>query len=322
VFVGFLFTFSFIAFVVVTFWFPHVQEKCIDSTNGTWIANNMLAPALINIAMTQGNAQFLLAEHSCYSSQNKLRTEIAIEVEREILADTKLLSSCQAQHSTSLEVLELMAECVDVSNMTKMVTESCCGLKGYSTENCDHSSGYTCPIDKSTSPPSAYRPFETYMESPSCLEHLQEWTLLKDGNYECTNLNTACNHIPCNGVNDQWIHRYTTQTDCKAERWVLDSCRFLAAAIFHFIALYTICSLIYTGCRDLYWHQISPDSIRLRTHLLESGALAKGNELQDRLERIKNEIKWFERKARLQVFMGVILLLVYIVVVLMMTVGN
>jgi hypothetical protein len=315
VFVGFLCISSFIAFLVITFWIPHVQQMCVHSTNGTWFANNMIGPALTNIAMSEGNAQYLLAEHICYSSQNQLCMRIGMEIETQLFTDKTALADFQAQHNHSLESLELLEECVDTSNVTKMVTESCCGLKGYRTVDCFSELNYTCPIDFSTTPPSAYRPLATYLESSSCSEQIHEWTL-KDEQHECTNLKEACYDIPCDGVDDEWMQRVTNQTDCKVELWIIDFCRFWAVVIIHFIALYITCSLIYLGRRDLNWRKISPESIGLRTQLLENGDLVKGNKLEERSEKIVNEVKWFERKARLQVSLGALLVSVYTVVCL------
>ena len=317
IFVGFLCIFSFFACLVVTFWIPHVQQMCVYSTNGTWLANNMLGPILSNIAMADGNAQYLLAEHVCYSLQNQLCTNIHMEIETKIFADKTSLQNFQAQNIHSFESLELMKGCVDASNMTAMVTEACCGLKGHMTVDCYPSSNYTCPIDFSTSPPSAYRTFSSYLESSSCSKNVYNLTL-NDERHECTRLNEACHHIPCNGVNDESIQRLTSQTDCKVELWIIHSCRFWAAVVIQFMALYTICSLIYLGCRDFHWRKISPDSIGLRTHLRENGVLAKGGQLQERSRMISREIKWFERKAKLQTFIGALLLLIYIVVVLIL----
>jgi hypothetical protein len=321
VFVGFLCISSFIAFLVIIFWIPHVQQMCLHSTNGTWFANNMIGPALTNTAMTEGNAQYMLAEHICYSSQNQLCMRIKMEIETQIFADKTALEDFQSQHNHSLQSFELMEECVDTSNMTKMVMESCCGLKGHRTVDCFSGLNYTCPIDFSTRPPSAYRPLATYFESSSCSEHIHEWTL-KDEKHECTNLKEACYDIPCDGVDDEWMQRVTNQTDCKVELWIIDFFRFWAVVIIHFIALYIICSLIYLGCRDLNWRKISPESIRLRTHLLENGDLVKGDKLEERSKKISNEIKWFERKARLQVSLGVLLVSVYTIVVLTLIVKS
>ena len=315
IFVGFLCLFSFVTFLVILFWIPHVQHMCVHSTNGTWFANNMLAPAVTNIAMVEGNAQYLLAEHACYNSQNQWCVKIDIEAEKISQSDQTALGSFQAQHNQSLEALKLMEECVDTSNMTEMITESCCGLKGYSTVDCVSDSDFTCPIDSSTNPPSAYRPFATYLDSSACLEEVHEWTLA-DAKYDCASLKEACYHIPCQGVNDDWIHKYTTQTDCKVELWLIKSCQFWFNVIVHFTALSVICSLIYNGCRDVHWRELSPDSIRLRTHLCENGTLAKGGELEERMEGFSSEIRWFEKKARLQKITGALLLSVYIVTVL------
>ena len=315
IFVGFLCLFSFVTFLVILFWIPHVQHMCVHSTNGTWFANNMLAPAVTNIAMVEGNAQYLLAEHACYNSQNQWCVKIDIEAEKMSQSDQTALGSFQAQHNQSLEALKLMEECVDTSNMTEMITESCCGLKGYSAVDCVSDSDFTCPIDSSTNPPSAYRPFATYLDSSACLEEVHEWTLA-DAKYDCASLKEACYHIPCQGVNDDWIHKYTTQTDCKVELWLIKSCQFWFNVIVHFTALSVICSLIYNGCRDVHWRELSPDSIRLRTHLCENGTLAKGGELEERMEGFSSEIRWFEKKARLQKITGALLLSVYIVTVL------
>ena len=315
IFVGFLCLFSFVTFLVILFWIPHVQHMCVHSTNGTWFANNMLAPAVTNIAMVEGNAQYLLAEHACYNSQNQWCVKIDIEAEKISQSDQTALGSFQAQHNQSLEALKLMEECVDTSNMTEMITESCCGLKGYSAVDCVSDSDFTCPIDSSTNPPSAYRPFATYLDSSACLEEVHEWTLA-DAKYDCASLKEACYHIPCQGVNDDWIHKYTTQTDCKVELWLIKSCQFWFNVIVHFTALSVICSLIYNGCRDVHWRELSPDSIRLRTHLCENGTLAKGGELEERMEGFSSEIRWFEKKARLQKITGALLLSVYIVTVL------
>lgn len=313
-FVGFLSVFSLIAFLIITFWIPHVQQMCVDSTNGTWLANNMLVPALANIAAAEGNSNYLLAEHTCYSEQNRLCTRIGMGIEKQMSADQFELQSFQAQHQRSVDTLQLMADCIDTPNMTQAVIESCCGLKGYKTVECLNSN-YVCPIDFSASPPSAYRPIETYFNPSSCLKQLQEWNL-EDEKFECTNLKEACDHIPCSGVNDEFIRKHATQTDCKVELWIIDSCRFWSAVIFHFIALYGTCTLIYLGLRDIHWREISPDSIRLRTLLRENGELAKGHELRERIELISHEIEWFQRKARLQVIMGAIMISSYIIVVL------
>ncbi len=314
VFVGFLFISCFVGCLVITFWIPHVQQMCVHSVNGTWFANNMVGPMLSNIAMVEGNTQYVLAEHFCYSSRNQLCANIHFEIERKILVDNSTLRHFQDEHSHSIETFELINGCIDTSNMTTMIDEACCGLKGHRTVDCSNDMNYICPIDFSTSPPSAYRPINTYLESSSCSKSLKGLTL-KGERQECTSLNEACNHIPCKGVNEEFIQRLTIQTDCKVELWIIHSFRFGATAIVHFIALYAICSLLYLGCRDFNWRKISPDCIGLRTHLLENGDLAKGRTLQERSNMISDEIQWFERKARLQILIGAFLLFSYVVTV-------
>ena len=314
VFVGFLFITSFIGCLVITFWIPHVQQMCVHSANGTWLANNMIGPMLSNIAMVEGNTHHVLAEHLCYSSRNQLCANIHFEIERKILIDNSTLHEFQDQHSHSMETFDLINGCVDTSNMVTMMDEACCGLKGHRVVDCDNDRNYICPIDFSTTPPSAYRPINAYLESSSCSQNLKDLTL-KGERQECVSLYEACNHIPCNGVNDELIQRLTIQTDCKVELWIIHSCRFWATAIVHFMALYAICSLIYLGCRDFNWRKISPDCIGLRTHLLENGDLAKGGQLRERSKMISDEIQWFERKARLQILIGAFILLSYIVTV-------
>ena len=317
--VGFVCISSFIAFFIITFWIPHVHQMCVHSTNGTWFANNMLGPTLSNIAMAEGNAQHMLAEHFCYSSKNKLCANIQMQMETQVLTDRTSFENLQARHSRSFETLELFEDCVDSSSVTAMVSEACCGLKGHGTDNCFSGSTYTCPIDYSTIPPSAYRPLAFYLQSSSCSEDLRNWTL-NDERQECTSLNKACHHIPCNGVDDESIQRLSSDTDCRVELWIIYSCRFWASATIQFLVLYAVCSLLYLGCRDFHWREISPDSIELRTHLFENGTLAKGHNLEERSRMISNEIKWFERKARLQILLGATLLSIYTSVVLVLCV--
>lgn len=313
-FIGFLCIASLFGSLAITFWIPHVQQMCVHSVNGTWFANHMVGPMLVNTAVVEGNTQYLFAEHFCHSSRNQLCANIHFEMERKIFVDNSTLQRIKDQHSHSLENFELINCCMDTSHMTTMLDEACCGLKGHRIDDCNSDTNYICPLDFSTSPPSAYRPINTYLESSSCSESLND-LMLNGAKHECTGLNTACNHVPCNGVNDELIQKLANQTDCKVELWIIHSFRFWATAIVHFMALYAICSLLYLGCRDFHWRKISPDCIGLRTHLLENGVLAKGGKLQERSKMISDEIQWFERKARLQLLVGVFLLLSYTVAV-------
>lgn len=313
-----LFVFVFLPFAIVlmVFWFPHVHNSCVITSDGTVLANYFLAPMMVNRGNTLGNAKYLHAEFSCQQSQIAWCTSVGAEAETRYRSDWTTLSSFQVEHNHSLDALSLLDTCINLTDMSTMVKESCCGLKGYgSGSDCSNATNLTCPIDSSTSPPSAFRPMDTYLNEPACHESLHEW-VLHDSQYDCSNLDEACRHIPCNGVNADLIRAHTISTDCQVELYAIDFLYFLLAVFLHAIAINIICTLIFLGYREVIWRQLDPYGIRLLTNMSENGELVKGFEIEERSNRISRELRYYEMKGKIKLWLGVALLIVYAITTL------
>lgn len=302
-----------VAIVAIVFWFPHVQQTCVESSTGTILANQFWAPMLINRGNAVGNSQFLLSEFSCQKAQREWCTAIGGEADRRFRSDIQLLDSYQIEHNHSLDELDLFDTCLNLTTMSTMTKESCCGLKGYQTgSDCaTERSNLTCPIDSTTNPPSAYRPMDSYLNDEACQEPLHEW-MLQDPNYDCVSLADACHHIPCRGVNQDRIRAQTIHTDCQIQRYVIDCCYFLLTLFMHAITINLISTILFDGLREVLWRQLNPTGIRLITNLRENGDLVKGYESIERSERIRQAIRRHELKGTIKLRLGIVILIVYV----------
>lgn len=303
--------------VAIAFWFPHVHQSCVQTREGTFLANNFLSPLLINHANALGNVQFLHMEFQCQQNQRQWCTEVGAEAEAQYRTDLTALHTLHAQHNQSIEALSLMENCIDSLQLTGLMREACCGLKGYGSVGCLADTNLTCPIDYSTDPHSAFLPFKTYLEEPTCQDWVSEWTL-EESRYDCSNLVEVCSHIPCAGVSEDFIHRQTVESDCKVELYAIDFCFFLLSLFFHAIAINVISTLLFNGFRQLQWRKLCPNGIRLKTNLRENGELAKGFEIQDRSDQIAKAVWHFELIGKMQIGLGVILFLTYMVFTLVL----
>jgi hypothetical protein len=311
-----------LALFAIVFWFPHVHQSCVRSSDGTILANHFLAPLMINRGNALGNTQFLLAEYDCQKSQQNWCTSLQGEADTRYRSDWTILHSFQLEQNHSLESLGLMDTCIDLTVLSTMMKESCCGLKGYGTGNaCPDSTNWTCPVDSSTIPPSAYRPMESYLNDPACQELLYEWTL-HDSRYDCLNLVEGCGRIPCNGVNKDLIRSYTISTDCNVELYAIDCCYFLMAIFLHAITINLIFTLLFEGFRDSRWRELNPDGIRLRTNLRENGDLVEGFGIEERTKRIAQKVGWMDLKSKIELRMGVMLVVVYFISTLVLSLRN
>jgi hypothetical protein len=93
----------------------------------------------------------------------------------------------------------------------------------------------------------------------------------------------------------------------------MNCCLFLLVFFYNALAVNLVCTLLFNGMRQLLWRRLCPTGIRLRTRLREDGNLAKGAEKLDRAERISLAIRRFELLGRLQIILGTLGLLTWIV---------
>ena len=326
--------------VSIAFWFPHVHQSCVQSNDGTFIANNFLTPLMINQANAWGNVQFLHAEFQCQQTQRQWCTEVATEAETWYQTDVTAIHGLEIQNNKTAGLLETIGHCIDADQMTPLVQKACCGLKGYTTvtpsgsatcfvspeyhegNSFDQNLDLVCPIDVSTNPPSAFSPLETYLREESCHRHhgltdkshgaTNDWTLI-DTRYNCSGLVDVCLHIPCAGADEDLIRQQTINADCQVEMYAIDVCYFLLALFVHAITINIVFTLIFNGIRQIRWRTLSPDGVRLRTQLRENGQLAKGYDMIDRSNRITKAVRRFEMMGKLQIGLGSVVLLVYFI---------
>ncbi|KAG7342115.1 hypothetical protein IV203_007207 [Nitzschia inconspicua] len=301
-----------LCFVAITMWFPHVHQSCVATSNGTFIGRHILSPLLINQASAQGNLLYLGIEASCLRTQRHICSEIRAESQAQFQKDWTTLNSFHEQRNLSLQSLDLMRTCLDSNEMTAMMKESCCGLKGYEITNCSSLRQFTCPIDSSVVPKTAFLPYERYFSEPSCQRDYFKWSL-EDTSDDCHNLLKVCNNIPCAGVNKSLIRDHAVKTDCEVELYAMDSCYFLLSFFFHALSINMICSLIFQGLRQLQWRQLCPTGIKLKTQLQEDGTLAKGYEVDDRSDRIAKAVRHFEFLGKFQIILGMVSFVLYVI---------
>ena len=297
-----------VAIGAVTFWYPHVQLSCIHSTNGTFFANNILSPLLINEASALGNGFYVKAEHQCQRTQNDLCKMMRDELDNLHRMDEMNFRHIKSQHKQSSRMLGLVDTCVD-SNIDNLINEACCGLKGYHLSECqEESTKHICPIDVTASPPAAFRPIKEYVLEPGCQATIQEWEL-QNSRYDCGRFSEICGQISCDGVNESLIRSQTIKSDCQVETYVIRCCLFALVTLYHAIVINIICTLVFKGTRQVLWRRLCPDGIKLLTHMNEDGSIVKGDNQSDRSKRVAVAIRRFEMLGKLQLGCGIVVLL-------------
>ena len=318
----------------------------------------MWAPMAINYASTKGNTLHDNAKFTCSKSTKQQCKSIETKYKERTQRDHAELVSYQSQHNQSLEVLSLFMDCIDTTAMTDMVTESCDGLKGYTNttatitaaidyNNTDNNTNnatatavavvdfnhqseeeeFVCPIDSSTTPPSAYRTFASYIdpsvsacffddEDGTSNNNIHDWSLLMDDDDDdCKRLEQVCEHIPCNGVNKEYLRTVTIDTDCRVNVWFIDVCQFLSWLCLHHIVLFWGSSRIFNSYRNLKPEKwINLDSkwcITVHAKMNIHGILNHGNTMEERHSKYKTVIRAYKRHAWIERYLGITTFIVY-----------
>lgn len=300
-----------VGIISARFWYPHVHQSCIETTNGTFLARNFLSPWYINQASVLGNAHYHSAEFSCQQSQHVWCTDIAAQAEARHQADWTTFQSLYAQHNNSLGDLGLLQDCLDVESLSKSMNEACCGLKGYGTTECLFPDDLTCPIDSTSTPPTAFLPLDTFLTSPSCQSDF-EWHL-SDAQYSCSRLVEVCQHQPCAGVDQELIKSRTIQTDCEVQLYVINICYFLVAFVLHAACINIVCTLLFQGTQRILWRELSPNGIKLKTQIKENGDLVKGGNIEERAEKTKKATQRYEFVGKVELVTAAILFFAYVI---------
>ena len=297
--------------ITVRMWLPHVQQSCVDTREGTFLARNTIAPVLINKAKALGWTQYRGVKFTCQQSQRELCSDIAGKALAKHQTHWTAFHTMQAQYNKSREALSLLEDCLESDTMSALMNESCCGLKGYNTTGCQFLEDLVCPIDSSTSPPTAFLPLETYLSDTACHPEF-EWSL-SDAQYSCEGLVEVCQHIPCAGVDEDLIRFHTIETDCEVEQYAIQCSWFILWAIIHAVVINVIFTLLLHGIRRVTWRHLNPNGFKFTTRLNSDGTISNGSTSEEREALMEKKLAPFEMLGKLQLLLGIFLLVVYLI---------
>ena len=294
-----------LCFGAMVMWRPHVQSNCRATMQGTFLANQFLAPILINQANVLGNVHYLKGETECHQLQQSLCNEMRIQVDASYQSDISTLHALHMYHSKAVKGIQAMKSCIDIDANKNQMNEACCGLKGFPRTECKLTN-LTCPVTVDiTAEAVAFRPLEEYLKEEACLQESIP-RALKDAQFDCTPLADPCTNIPCDGVNEEYIWSRTVQVDCKVELYILDCCTFLLMVVYQIFAVNMICTMLFQGIRQVFWRKLCPTGIRFHTHLHENGDLAKGQDREDRFKLVSTAIQRFELVGKIKLIIGIV----------------
>ncbi|CAJ1949468.1 unnamed protein product [Cylindrotheca closterium] len=294
---------------ILVIWRPHVQTSCVDSRNGTYLANNFFAPLLINGANAPGHALYLQGESECHQSKQSICNEMSVEFDAALHSDTATVNALKVHRNESLQTIHALETCIDLSLNAEAMDLACCGLKGYGTQNCNDTD-LVCPIDELAphGEAASFRPVMEYIEDGSCATDRFPLNL-DDARFNCAALTNACFDIPCTGVNEDYLLAKTIGVDCQIELYVLDCCSFIIVVLYQVIAVSLICTMLFQGIRQLFWRKLCPDGVRFHTQLCENGKIAFGDSKMDRFERMSVTIQRYERSGKFKLILGCLALI-------------
>lgn len=316
-----------IALLGVFVWFPHVEQSCLDTRNGTFVARNIFAPILINHASVAGNAQYAKAEFQCRRKQRTLCSQRFLESDHLYQSDGRNLQALVLDYNDSMAARDRFPRCLNLTELDHSFATACCGLEGYSNTNDDKCIGTgipaLCPIDNNTVPPSAFEPIGRMMGSldedetrMTCWKSGWWEEVLVDSRFDCTNLleESLCGSTACTGVNSARIVEAIVEADCEVELFIVKCCVLVLVALYHGVVVNLISSLAFNGVKRLRWRSLKPHGIQFRTHVAETdGTLVKGNDPQERLDRIQTALHRFQQVGQVQSTLSVILFLAWLV---------
>ena len=294
-----------LCFGAMVMWRPHVQSNCRDTMQGTFLANQFLAPILINQANVLGNVHYLKEETKCHQLQQSLCNEMSIQVDPLYQSDISTLHTVHMYHNKTITAIQAMKSCIDIEANRNQMNEACCGLKGFPRTECQ-STSLTCPVTVDIpSKAAAFRPLEEYLNEASCQQESIPRDL-KDAQFDCVPLANSCTNIPCDGVNEEYLWSKTIQVDCKVELYILDCCTFLLVVVYQILAVNVICTMLFQGIRQVFWRKLCPTGIRFHTHIHENGDLAKGQDRADRSRLLSTAIQRFELVGKIKLTIGIV----------------
>ncbi len=298
---------------VIALWYPHVRSSCKETRDGTFLATRFLAPIFINEANALGNAYYLKAELQCHKTQQEICRQMQAQTLAQFQSVQSTFSELEQEYRMSAKVVETIKDCVTNDTMTR-IEESCCDIKGFASCSMSSTPGF-CPINYAKELPLAFHPLEEYLSEPACNE--TKWFAgLVEPTFQCEKLSKICEEIPCGGVDKVTLRAETVEADCQVELYALDFFFFVLWTIYHAATINLVSTLLFSGIRNVSWRKLCPEGIQFHTKMREDGSLAKGDDQQDRAERISFAIRRFELGGKLQICAGLGVTLIWVVTIL------
>lgn len=295
-------------------WYPHVQANCIQTKNGTVIANNVLLPLLVNEASAPGNLLHTRREFDCRRRQRLICNRMYAESDLIHTEDATTYSSLMHKFNQSVEWNERLGRCIDTDRLDDEFAEACCGLEWYSGNDCEldpQDRPFACPINNKITPPGAFRPLSHYISDPSCNSDSALWDL-EDARFDCNALEDSCSLTPCIGVDEEFIRAMVIEADCKIETYLIDCIMFVMLALYHAVMLNFFLTLIFNGLKCLLWPKLRPD-FPFETLLNQDGELVRGEKESERKDLVDIAKKKLEIQGWIQLIFGICLFIFWIV---------
>jgi hypothetical protein len=114
--------------VILFLWFPHVKRSCIDSRNGTVVAQNILAPMLINKANVKGFSVNTNLFTSCQIKQHLICNRKRAETRSIYQVEVDRFDVIQNRFNASKEFIGVLNRCVDLEYLDDLFGKHCCGI--------------------------------------------------------------------------------------------------------------------------------------------------------------------------------------------------
>jgi hypothetical protein len=298
---------------VLLLWFPHVKRNCIDSRRGTFLARNIFTQIQVNNANAQGYAVHSIAQQSCYSRQRSLCDAMSSQADASFRHDAAKLLSLKASYNESNAARGTLQRCVDMQSLDAQLETHCCGLEGYTTNDCGRADQLRqfCPIDHRSTPASTFQPIGLLLSEPWCEIDLEDINIA-EAQFNCSVIKESCHNVPCSGVDADLIEQMSIDADCSVQIYAIQWCIFVALAIFHAVMINWGNTLMFNGVIQVQWKRLKPQGIKMITHVNLNGDLIKGGDLKERFDRVDQAMRRYVLSGYLQMGLSALVFVVWL----------
>lgn len=304
---------------VLIIWFPHVKHNCIESRRGTFLARNMLTQLQVNKANSQGYALYAVAQTDCTLRRLSICNTMSTKADAAYRNNMAALYSLHTSLNNSNTMRGVMKRCVDTDTLDERFQTDCCGLEGYATKDCSRQQQWQlCPIDDRPTPPASFSPVGAYLLESACDLDVFESSASNDALFNCSVLEDTCNAIPCTGVDADFIESMTIEADCMVEIYAIQLGIFFALAVYHAVMINFGNTLVFNGILRVRWKSLKPEGFKMITHVDYNGELVKGNDRQERSDRVGKAVRMYVLIGYTQIVLGSVVFLAWLISLLVL----